>query len=121
MEKQENTKEIWQILFIIFEEMGLNVLVSIFLVMSNDCEYRGVCKDVLDEIGSDCIFKNPFLSSVFFYANFGQNFGPCSSKKPNCRVYRINRRIENELKRSKIINEKNQSILLKTSLMKFKS
>ncbi len=93
--------------------------------MNNDCKYRGICKDVLDDVlddmGSDYTFKNPLLSNAYCYVNFGQNFGPCCLEEPNCTVYAINRRIGNKLKRSRIINKKNQSILLKTSLMGFKS
>jgi len=86
--------------------------------MNNGCKYRGLCEKVLCEIESNDVIKNPFLSKLFFYVNFGQNFGPCSLEQPRCKVYGINKGIEKELKRIRAKNKKNHSIMLENSLMR---
>jgi len=52
--------------------------------------------------------------------NFGQNFGPCSSKQSGCKIKRANKGIERKLKRIRKNNKKNQNVMLVNFLMRIK-
>ena len=84
--------------------------------MNNGCEYRFACREALNMLEIDRISKKPVLSSAFFYVNFGQNFGPCSSNDYRCPLYKINKTIDRKIEELRTKNTNLHSTLLNSFL-----
>jgi hypothetical protein len=80
--------------------------------MNNGCEYRSACRKALNGLETSLVCEKPLLSTAFFYVNFGQNFGPCSSNDYRCPLRKINKNIEKDLENLETKNTNAHSTIL---------